>query len=189
MSQKISPELKGQDHVLCFPVTLTSVVDLQAAFRDTVQRLRGIFTDRILGTGQMSLTESDRKLLQGELEILVPPGHTITLVGEPQVVFRPERLMLDDESADHFQVYDVKVGRNSQLLCSATPMPGTLFKHSTSIKMSMDTAQLGQRILVSLTNASTSPQPVPQVTMLGSTSSGDSSPDQVFQAGIYGPAI
>jgi hypothetical protein len=154
------------DHALSFPRYVTAEVDLQAVFRDAVRRLKGIFTDRILGVGQAELTESDRRLLSGELEILVPPGHTVNLVAQPQVVFRPEKLVLDDESADHFQVGDVKVGRNSQLLSSA-PVPGTLFKAASTPWMLMDTAQISMYVTVTLTNTSGAPRPVPKVVMLG----------------------
>jgi hypothetical protein len=154
------------DHVLSFPRTLTSEVDLQAAFREAVRTLRGIFADRILGMGQVVLTESDRKLLGGELVILVPPGHTLNLVAQPQVVFKPEKLVLDDESAENFQVADVKVGRNSQFL-SAAPLPGTLFKAATTPWMKMDTAQVSMNVTVTLTNTSGVSRSVPKVTMLG----------------------
>jgi hypothetical protein len=160
------PAIKCAAHVLSFPRYLTSEVDLRAVFRDAVRSLRGIFTDRILGVGQVSLTESDKKLLGGELEFLVPPGHTFHLTAQPQVVFRPEKLVLDDESADHFQVDDVKVGKNSQFL-SACSMPGTLFKAATTPQMKMDTAQISMFVTVTLTNTSGSPRPVPQVSMLG----------------------
>jgi hypothetical protein len=160
------PVAECADHALSFPRHLTSEVDLQAVFRKAVQDLKEIFTNRILGVGQVVLTESDRKLLSGELEILVPPGHTVNLTTRPQVVFRPEKLVLDDESADHFQVYDVKVGRNSQFL-SSYPMPGTLFKATTSPWLKMDTAQVSMDVTVTLTNTSGVARPVPRVVMLG----------------------
>jgi len=158
--------LKCSDHALGFPRYLASEVDLQAAFREAVHRLREIFTNRILGAGQVELTESDQKLLGGELVILVPPGHTLNLVAQPQVVFRPEKLVLDDESAENFQVADVKVGKNSQFL-SAAPMPGSLFKAATTPWMKMDTAQVSMYVTVTLTNTSGVARPVPKVTMLG----------------------
>jgi hypothetical protein len=160
------PVSRCADHALSFPRSLTSESDLKAVFRDAVRSLKGIFTDRILGLGQVVLTESDKKLLSGELEILVPAGHTFNLTTRPQVVFRPEKLVIDDESADHFQVDDVKVGKNSQFL-NASSMPGTLFKAASSPTMKMDTAQISMAITVTLTNTSGVSQPVPKLVMLG----------------------
>jgi hypothetical protein len=163
---KNAPVFKNADHVLGFPGYLMSENDIKAVFRESVRRLKEIFTNRILGVGQMELSETDRKILNAELEILVPSGHTFDLIAQPQAVFQPEKLVLDDVSADHFQVKDVKVGKNSQFLSSA-PIPGALFKAATSPQMQMDTVQVSMFVTVTLTNTSGQSRPVPKVVLLG----------------------
>lgn len=160
------PVIAKKDYTLGFPSHPTDHVELQTIFQNAVSRLRAIVADRLLGLSPSPLTESDRKLLSGELELLVPPGATIHLTAQPQVVFKPQSLVIDDEAADWYDVYDVKVGRNSQFI-SASRVPGSQFKASCSHPLSMDTAQICMNVTVSLTNVSNLPRRYPRISMIG----------------------
>lgn len=143
--------------------------DVQACFRQAVLRVRQIYADRLVGMGEVRDDEAklaDQKLLDGELVYLVPPGHTIHLQAQPQVDFKPERLVIDDESADWYDVFDIKVGKNSQLI-SSDRLPGSNFKSAVSRGQSMDTVKISMYVTVSLVNVSGKPRRIPRVMMTG----------------------
>lgn len=68
---------------------------------------------------------------------------------QPQVVFRPDRLVVPASIAPYFLINDVKIGKNSQLI-SSTAIPAQAFaQDGTGVGLKMDTAQVSQ--LISLT--------------------------------------
>ena len=157
-----------REYIMGFSAGLRDM-DIRACFREAVLRVRQIYADRLVGRGDVKDDEEklvDQKLLDGELVYLVPPGHTIHLQGQPQVNFKPERLVIDDESADWYDVVDIKVGKNSQLI-SADRIPGSGFKAAASQGQSMDTAMISMYVTVSLINVSGKPRQIPRVMMTG----------------------
>jgi len=156
---------KTHTYVLGFPQHVSDVPSVKAIYRDAVLKLREIFTNRLFGLSTV-ISKNDQQLLDGVLEMLVPPGHTICLVAQPQVGFKPHTLVIDDEAADWYDVEDVRVGRNSQFV-NASPVPGSQFKASASKPISMDTAQISMNITVRLTNTSSESRRVPRISMLG----------------------
>jgi hypothetical protein len=162
-----APPISPKQYVLGFPSTPTDPLDYRTIFQSSMQRLRCLLSDRLLGISPPTLSEPDRKLLAGELELLVPPGCTIHLTAQPLVCFKPSHLVIDDEAADWYDVFDVKVGRNSQFI-SASRVPGSQFKATSSPQLSMDTAQITMNITVSLTNTSDQPRRYPRISMYGS---------------------
>jgi hypothetical protein len=72
---------------------------------------------------------------------------------QPQVAFRPERLEIPPEVAQDFLITDLKVGRNSQLV-SVGAIPESLFndRRHEHLKLSMDVAQVGMFVMVSVVN-------------------------------------
>jgi hypothetical protein len=73
---------------------------------------------------------------------------------QPQVAFRPERLVIPASIAEDFLITDIKVGKNSQLV-STGAIPAAAFTHrSESNRMKMDTAQISMFVTISVTNIS-----------------------------------
>ena len=146
-----------------------SEYDLSACFRSAVSKVREILTDRLLGRLVPKTEEeaaADQKLLDGELFYPVPPGYQIHMHAQPQVVFKPRRLILDDESAGWYSVTDIKVGKNS-LFASAAALPGFAFKSGCLSQLSMDTCQISMYITVSLRNVSGKVRRVPRAMLEG----------------------
>lgn len=88
---------------------------------------------------------------------------------QPQVTFRPRRLVIPSDIAGSILVNDLKVGKNS-MFPSANPIPGRMFTEvGVGVDLQLDTAQISQTISLNVTNTS------------GST--------VVFNAGIIGDAV
>jgi hypothetical protein len=71
---------------------------------------------------------------------------------QPQVVFRPERLVVPSNVALDFLITDIKVGKNSQL-ASTGAVPATAFtEQAFGVRLKMDTAQISMFVTLSVTN-------------------------------------
>jgi len=101
---------------------------------------------------------------------MVPPRGSCSLYGQPQVVFRPERLVIDDNSCRTFAVTDIKVGRNSQLAGCDGLIPGSsCTAYAFGVRLKCDTAQIGMYVGVDLVNQTDDWQPFPSATFIGLT--------------------
>ena len=141
--------------------------DLQAVYRDAVLRVQQIFTGRLLGIAQTEASrEEERRLLSGTLEITVPPGGRAVMTGQSQVTFLPTRVVIDDEAAGFYDIADIKVGKNSQLV-APHPVSGAAFRASVSQRLKMDVAQISMYLTVELVNVSGKPRRFPSVMMFG----------------------
>lgn len=90
------------------------------------------------------------------------------VTSQPQVVFRPDRLVVPSAIAPDFLINDIKVGKNSQLI-SSTPVPAEIFtEDGTGVTLKMDTAQVSQIISLTLYNLDAAPHRF-YATMLGPT--------------------
>lgn len=93
----------------------------------------------------------------GFFQPCVPAGATVIVTSRPQVIFRPRRLMVptrmgSDEVAAHFSIIDIRIGRNSQFV-TAEELPATVFsENSTESSMSLDTANIGHDISITIRN-------------------------------------
>jgi hypothetical protein len=82
----------------------------------------------------------------------VTAASSATVNSQPQVVFRPDRLVIPLDVATHFLVDDLKIGKNSMFI-SATGVPAECFSHDASgVGLKMDTAQVSQIISITVTN-------------------------------------
>ena len=81
-------------------------------------------------------------------------GSSIDLLGNPQVPFKPERLVIQETtSTGGTIVNDIKVGKNSQFI-SAGAFPASLFQgNSNEGLFQFDTARPGIDIVISILNA------------------------------------
>jgi hypothetical protein len=88
---------------------------------------------------------------------------------QPQVIFRPERLVVPSNLAVDFLITDIKVGKNSQLV-STGALPAVMFTEvAFGVRLKMDTCQISMFVTISVTNQNPSARN--------------------FQGGIVGPAV
>ena len=88
---------------------------------------------------------------------------------QPQVIFRPERLVVPSNIAVDFLITDIKVGKNSQLV-STGALPAVMFtENAFGVRLKMDTAQISMFVTISVTNQNPSARN--------------------FQGGLVGPAV
>jgi hypothetical protein len=88
---------------------------------------------------------------------------------QPQVIFRPERLVVPSNLAIDFLLTDIKVGKNSQLV-STGALPAVMFTEvAFGVRLKMDTCQISMFVTVSVTNQNPAARN--------------------FQGGIVGPAV
>ena len=101
---------------------------------------------------------------------LVKANSSANINVQPQVVFRPERLVIPASIAEDFLITDIKVGKNSQLgSTGAIPAAAFTSTRSEANRMMMDTAQISMFVTVSVTNTSDK--------------------DRYFQCVIFGPSV
>lgn len=88
---------------------------------------------------------------------------------QPQVIFRPERLVVPSNVAIDFLITDIKVGKNSQLV-STGALPAVMFtEQAFGVRLKMDTAQISMFVTISVTNTNAN--------------------NKNFQGGLVGPAV
>jgi hypothetical protein len=84
----------------------------------------------------------------------VAAAATAILTSRPQVVFRPDRMVIPASIAPAFLINDLKVGKNSQMV-NSTAVPAEAFTQGAfGVRLKMDTAQISQDITLSVTNIS-----------------------------------
>ena len=84
----------------------------------------------------------------------VAAAATAIITTRPQVIFRPDRLVVPASIASSFLINDLRVGKNSQFV-SATAVPAETFTQGAfGVRLKMDTAQISQDIILSVTNTS-----------------------------------
>lgn len=82
----------------------------------------------------------------------VTGGATVTFTAQPQLIFRPSRLIVPAIIAGSFSVADLKIGKNSQLV-SANPIPAVAFaENAVDAGLRLDTCNVGQLIALQVTN-------------------------------------
>ena len=73
---------------------------------------------------------------------------------QPQVIFRPERLVIPASIAEDFLITDIKIGKNSQLVSTGAFPASAFTSRSETARMRMDTAQISMFVTISVTNTS-----------------------------------
>ena len=82
----------------------------------------------------------------------VAASGTVIITSRPQILFRPERLIVPSSLAANFQINDIRVGKNSQLV-QASPLPASAFVETAiDTRMTLDTAQEGIDLSLNVTN-------------------------------------
>lgn len=95
-------------------------------------------------------------------------GNSVDLLGNPQVPFKPERLVIQETTSTGAAVVsDIKVGKNSQFISAGT-FPAALFQgNSNEGLFQFDTARPGIDIVITVHNAHTADPLTAYVGMVG----------------------
>lgn len=84
----------------------------------------------------------------------VAAGGIVTVTSRPQIVFRPERLVVPSDIAGQFSIIDVIIGKNPQNVANVA-VPARVFdERGVGVRMAMDTAQISQDIAIRVQNIS-----------------------------------
>ena len=82
----------------------------------------------------------------------IPGGASANITKRPQVIFRPERVIIPSTVGVDFQVLDVKVGKNSQFTASGS-VPAVVFAETSfGVRLKMDTCQVSMDVTLSVQN-------------------------------------
>jgi hypothetical protein len=99
----------------------------------------------------------------------VTAGSTVPITVQPQVLFRPERLVVPSNIAIDFMLTDLKVGKNTQFTAAGS-VPAVVFSESAfGVRLKLDTCQISMQIIIGVQNLS--------------------SKDRNFMAAMIGPAV
>jgi hypothetical protein len=88
----------------------------------------------------------------------IPGGASANITKRPQVIFRPERVIIPSTVGVNFQVLDVKVGKNSQFTASGS-VPAVVFAETSfGVRLKMDTCQVSMDVTLSVQNTNANAQ-------------------------------
>ena len=99
-------------------------------------------------------SEQPREYALGFGSTAVPGKSSANIGVQPQVIFRPERLVIPASIAEDFLITDIKVGKNSQLVSTGAIPASAFTSRSEATRMKMDTAQISMFVTISVTNIS-----------------------------------
>lgn len=84
---------------------------------------------------------------------VIAAGATCVITGQPQLVFKPHRLLVPSSLGNVFTIDDIRVMRNSQLTGS---LPANMFgEDMPDLGIQFDTCPIGALIAISVTNITT----------------------------------
>jgi len=93
-----------------------------------------------------------REYILGFDSTAVPGSTSANITKRPQVIFRPERVVIPSSVGVDFQVVDIKVGKNSQFSASGE-VPAVVFAETSfGVRLKMDTAQVSMDVTISVRN-------------------------------------
>ncbi len=82
----------------------------------------------------------------------IAAGAAATLTQRPQIIFRPERIVVPAAFAAFFQITDVRVGKNSQLVSAGALPAATFSENAFGVRLKMDTVQISQDFILVVLN-------------------------------------
>lgn len=99
-------------------------------------------------------TKSRVYVLSLDTVTTVAAAATVPVTAQPQVLFRPERLVIDGTVAASFLINTFTIGKNSQF-ASTGAVPASMFSPTAvGVTLKLDTAQISAIVALSITNTS-----------------------------------
>jgi hypothetical protein len=82
----------------------------------------------------------------------VTAGATVAITKQPQVLFRPERLIIPSNIALDFMLTVLKIGKNTQFTATGS-VPAVVFSESAfGVRLKLDTCQISMQVILSVQN-------------------------------------
>lgn len=103
---------------------------------------------------QSTPTKSREYVMGFDSVSTVAAAATANVTAQPQVVFRPERLVVSSAIASSFLINDFKVGKNSQLAASGAIPADAFTPNAFGVRLKCDTAQISNVITLNVSNIS-----------------------------------
>lgn len=124
--------------------------------RQAPQRQQVMAMRRPTGTvlRQTAPTKSREYVIGFDTVTTVAAAGTQNVTAQPQVVFRPERLVVSGAIAASFLINDFKVGKNSQLAASGAVPADAFGPNAFGVRLKCDTAQISNTLTLNVTNIS-----------------------------------
>lgn len=116
--------------------------------------------DEILGAGAVrKLTRvaptKSRELVMGVASAAaINAGAQADVQGQPQIAFRPDRIVVPSSIAADFIINDLKIGKNSQLVSGGSVHCQTFAEGAFGVRLKLDTLSISQTVLFRVTNIS-----------------------------------
>lgn len=79
-------------------------------------------------------------------------GAAATVIANPQISFRGERLVVPSDISLFFEIEDIVVGKNSQLVSAAALPASTFSEVGVGVRLNLDTANVGNQIALRVRN-------------------------------------
>ncbi len=137
---------------------ICGAVDLVGAGSATTDQAKAAIVNAIRAKGAAIVQDSDpnkaRRFPLGFATTTVTAGTVATLSTQPQILFRPERLVVPSDIAGAFTVTGIIVGQASQL-AAQNPLPARTYTElGVGVDMHLDTADISQFVQLGLSNNS-----------------------------------
>jgi len=87
----------------------------------------------------------------------VANGANVIINAQPQVNFRPSRLVIPDSIAPSFMINDFKIGMRSQLVAPGSIPAQSFTQNAVGTAMALDTVNVGQFVTLDVTNVAAQP--------------------------------
>lgn len=84
----------------------------------------------------------------------IAAGASADVQGQPQIAFRPDRIVVPSAVAASFIITDLKIGKNSQLVSGGAVHAQTFAEGAFGVRLKLDTLAISQTVLFRVTNIS-----------------------------------
>lgn len=158
MGDDLADVFSGEDEILAGD-QIIGVDELGRVVRarkplNPAQRLKALALAKAAG-GAATRPKQRNNVFEQPLPIprtSVGAGLSADIELRPQRLFRSERLVVPSTIAPFFDITDVKIGQQTQFVASGA-LPATIFSEvGVGVRLKGDTANLGNTIVVSVTN-------------------------------------
>jgi len=138
--------------------TIMGLVDLVGAGQASSSDAKNAIAQQVMARGAAVVNETDpqkaRRWPLGFTPTTITAGTVATLSTQPQILFRPERLVIPSDFAGGLSISAIIVGQASQLAAQAQLPARTYTEFGVGVDMHLDTADISQFVQLGLSNNS-----------------------------------
>ena len=144
-------ELDALDRAAMAGGSMTSILGDMPAGMDQQALIQQLLARNAVLTRQDNPTKG-REYPIGFGPVVVAAGAIATVIQQPQIVFRGERLIVPSDIAGQFDFIQIIVGKNPQLAANGPIAARTFDEQSVGVRLRMDTCQISQQIVLQVQN-------------------------------------